>query len=194
MLIGIDECGYGCYAGNLFVGGVRAPNDWKIPGLNDSKKLTHTERAALVCQIQPLLGNTLQYAVCQMTAQQIDELGLGVCHKTAICRVIADLYKEGDSIIMDGNLKPDNILKYKVSEILPGALQSVIKADGKFPAVMAASILIKEQRDELMRQEHLKYPHYGWDHNAGYIVADHLDGIRKYGFTELHRRSYKVKL
>ncbi len=194
-IIGIDEVGTGAWAGPIIIGGVRAPEDWTIPGLKDSKKLTRSQRTDLTQQLYKLRDQgIIDLAISMSDNEEIDNLGLGVVAKMCYVTAITSLYKDKDQVILDGNLNPKHLLKYDLN-INMNDMKSVIKADNKYPAVMAASIMAKYWRDDLMiNLFHKLEPHYGWDKSVGYIVANHKEAVRKYGLSSIHRKSYNVKL
>lgn len=181
IIVGCDECGYGSWAGALFVGGVRAPKDWSFAGLNDSKKLTPKKREALR---EPLLklasDNVIAYHLAERSNIEIDKVGVAKALKDAYIEVFDALYQQDCLIICDGNLKFDVSYDWV----------SVVKADNKYATVMAASILAKTYHDEKMKLLHKDYPQYGWDHNVGYHSSDHVEALNKYGPSPLHRMSY----
>lgn len=184
-IIGCDEVGYGCLAGPLVVVGVRAPTDWKLEGLNDSKKLSAKKREAMLLPLMKLAGSKeISYHLAERSNEQIDKMGVAAALKDAYVEVFHALYQTDSLIIIDGILKFDNLGVDAYDK------QSVIKADAKYPAVMAASIIAKTYRDDLMHKLHFKYPNYGWDHNVGYPAEDHRAAIEKYGPCPLHRMSY----
>ena len=186
-ILGADECGLGSLAGPCVACGVRAPKDWLIPGLNDSKQLTNEERR--IVNVQLLLfaeKGDIQYHIASRTNEQIDNQGLYVMLKDCYKEIASKLYDVDTLIVIDGNLNFDGILTGMDH-------QSVIKADTKIPAVMAASIIGKVYRDDLMIALAKEHPEYNWHTNVGYITPPHIAAIKKYGYTQYHRRSYKVK-
>jgi ribonuclease HII len=183
-IIGADEVGYGAWAGPLVVCGVRAKDTWLIPGLNDSKKLSRKKRENMSAL---LLANTeIQYEIVSKSNTEIDNFGLGVCLKQAYQEVADKLLTLADRMVIDGTVK------------LPKRdprVSCLIKADQKVSTVMAASIIAKVYRDNLMYKLAAQYPMYDWENNVGYGGAqNHRDGIKKHGFCELHRHSYKIKI
>lgn len=194
-IIGIDEVGTGAWAGPIIIGGVRAPINWTMSGLKDSKKLTRETRAELTQQLhQQREQGIIDFTTSMSPNDEIDELGLGVAAKMCYTTAISRLYKDTDQVILDGNLNPKHLLKYGLNINMEN-MKSVVKADDKYPVVMAASIIAKYYRDELMiTLGHGFNPEYGWDKNVGYIVPDHKDAVRKYGLSSMHRKSYNVKL
>ncbi len=184
-IVGCDECGYGCLAGSLVVVGVRAPKDWALTGLNDSKKLSAKKREAMLLPLMKLVeGKEISYHLAERSNEYIDKVGVYVALKEAYVECFHALYAHDSLIIADGNLKFDNLGVDAYDKV------SVIKADAKYPAVMAASIIAKTWRDDKMHTLHWTYPCYGWDHNVGYGAKDHLEAIDKYGPCPLHRMSY----
>ena len=185
ITIGCDEVGYGCLAGPLVVVGVRAPKDWALEGLNDSKKLSAKRREAMRVKLNKLIGEgAIAWHLAERSSAEIDTVGVAVALKEAYVECFKALYQDDCLIISDGILKFDNLGVDAYDKV------SVIKADTKYPAVMAASILAKTYRDEKMHQLHKSYPNYGWDSNVGYGSKDHLAAIEKYGPCLLHRYSY----
>jgi ribonuclease HII len=185
ITIGCDEVGYGCLAGPLVVVGVRAPKDWALDGLNDSKKLSAKRREAMREKLNKLIGEgAIAWHLAERSNTEIDKVGVAVALKDAYVECFKALYQDDCLIISDGILKFDNLGVDAYDKV------SVIKADTKYPAVMAASILAKTYRDEKMHQLHHTYPNYGWDHNVGYGSKDHLVAIDKHGPCPLHRFSY----
>jgi ribonuclease HII len=185
IIVGCDEVGYGCLAGPLVVVGVRAPKDWKIDGLNDSKKLSAKKREALLLPLMKLVqSKDISYHLAERSNTEIDKVGVAVALKDAYVECFKALYQEDCLIISDGILKFDGLGVDDYDKV------SVIKADTKYAAVMAASIIAKTYRDDKMHQLHHTYPNYGWDHNVGYPATDHREAIEKYGPCPLHRMSY----
>lgn len=184
-VIGADECGYGALSGALVVCGVRAPKDWAMASLNDSKKLSAKKREVLKDQLLKLVSDKIiNYHIAERSNIEIDKCGVAVALKSAYVEVFHKLYEQDSLIIIDG------ILNFKGLGIDSYDHVSIIKADTKYPAVMAASILAKTYRDEKMKELHKIHPNYGWDNNVGYGSRDHLEAIAKYGPCVLHRFSY----
>lgn len=185
LIVGCDEVGYGCLAGPLVVVGVRAPKDWGLEGLNDSKKLSAKRREAMTAKLEKLIvSEEISWALAERSNTVIDKFGVAVALKDAYVEVFHQLYHQDSLIISDGILKFDGL------GVDAYDMVSIIKADTKIPAVMAASILAKVYRDGKMKLLHKTYPMYGWDHNVGYGAKVHLDAIDKYGPCPLHRFSY----
>lgn len=185
VIVGCDEVGYGCLAGPLVVCGVRARAEWNMAGLNDSKKLSAKKRGEMLLKLmQVVKSGEISYHLAQRSNQVIDQQGVAVALKSAYVEVMTALHQPDCLIICDGILKFDKLVPNDYH------VQSVIKADTKIPAVMAASIIAKECRDYDMHQLHFQYPDYGWNNNVGYGSKIHLQAIEKYGPTPLHRMSY----
>lgn len=185
FIVGCDEVGYGCLAGPLVVVGVRAPKDWSLIGLNDSKKLSAKKREAMLLPImQQVKAGVISYHLAERGNDQIDGQGVAVALKDAYVEVFHKLYQPDSLIISDGNLKFDNLGVDTYDKV------SMIKADTKIPAVMAASIIAKVYRDDKMHRLHLTFPMYGWNNNVGYGSAVHLKALAEHGPCPLHRFSY----
>jgi ribonuclease HII len=185
-IVGCDEVGFGSLVGEICVGGVAAPKDWSLEGLNDSKKLSDKRRRIMRDKILNEKG--ISSYIAERNNTYIDQVGIATALKEAYVEVFKALYTENSLIIYDGILKFDNMGIDNYNKI------SMIKADTKIPAVMAASILAKVYRDDKMKGYHILHSVYGWDRNAGYGTVDHIQAIKKYGFSPLHRRSYNIKL
>ena len=185
FIVGADEVGYGCLAGPLVVCGVRAPKDWSLAGLNDSKKLSEKRRLALGNKLSDAFyREEITFHIAERSNVQIDKMGVAFALKDAYVEVFHKLYQDDSLIISDGILKFDNMGVDAYDKV------SIIKADTKIPAVMAASILAKNFRDGKMKNFHPLHPQYGWDSNVGYGSKDHLEAIAKHGPCALHRYSY----
>lgn len=190
-IIGCDEVGYGSIAGPLVVCGVKSPKTWNLSGLNDSKKLTENRREIMRDQLLKIIENkTIEFHLAERSNKEIDQVGLGVALKSCYVEIFKKLYTDDSLLICDGNLKFDNLGVDDYDKV------SIIKADTLVPSVMAASILAKTYRDDKMRKYHLAYPQYDWVNNVGYYGADGLQiaAIKKYGYSPLHRLSYKLKV
>jgi len=198
FIIGADEVGTGAWCGKICVAAVCAPRSWKLSGLNDSKKLTRKSRAKLNERLWDLHHQKHIIIVIKSASNsEIDSSGLGVtlkkiyveaideCHNLACQQDTSTNRFMGFMAILDGKIKLDGInIPYK----------SIVRADSKFPSVMAASVVAKVHRDNWMIEQDKVYPEYGWKHNVGYITNAHLESVRKYGMSPLHRKSYKVKV
>lgn len=174
MLCGIDEAGRGCLAGNLCVAGCIL--NAQIKGLKDSKKLTHKKRVELFYEIK----SKSDYKIIEFTSEDVDNFGISDCIKKALLQ-IKDYFKNSD-FIFDGNTS------FGVSGI-----KTLIKADTSIIQVSAASILAKVSRDLALIECDKKYPYFKFLQHKGYGTKLHIEMIKKYGYTEFHRKSFKIK-
>lgn len=175
---GCDEAGRGCLAGSVYAAAVVFAPDYSNPELNDSKKLTVKHRYALREVIE---RDALAWAIGVVTPEEIDQINILNASILAMHRAIGQLKVRPEFIIVDGNrFKPYNDLPY----------QTIVKGDGKFLSIAAASILAKTYRDDYMHALHQEYPYYGWDRNAGYPTKAHKEGIALHGLSPYHRRSF----
>lgn len=174
LLCGIDEAGRGPLAGPLYIAGVIL--DEAIEGLGDSKKLSEKKREVLFDEI----CSKSRFHISRFSAEQIDTLGISKCLSAGL-REIMEALGEAD-YLYDGNSK------FGVSGI-----RTMIKADATIPEVSAASILAKVSRDREMVELAPLYPQYGFDGHKGYGSASHIEAIRRYGYCEIHRKSFKLK-
>ena len=175
---GCDEAGRGCLAGSVYAAAVIFPPDYHNPDLNDSKKLTAKRRYALREIIE---REALAWAVGVVTPQEIDEINILNASILAMHRALDQLKVRPTYVIVDGN-------RFKHYRDLPH--QTIVKGDGKYLSIAAASILAKTYRDDYMHALHKEYPYYGWDHNAGYPTLEHRRGILEHGLTPYHRLSF----
>jgi ribonuclease HII len=175
---GCDEAGRGCLAGSVYAAAVILPPDYSNEQLNDSKQLTARKRYALREEIEK---EALAFAVGIVTPDEIDKINILNASILAMHRALDALKVRPEFVIVDGN-------RFKPYGNLPH--QTIVKGDGKYLSIAAASILAKTYRDDYMCRLHEEYPHYGWDHNAGYPTREHREGIRLHGLTPYHRRSF----
>lgn len=177
---GCDEAGRGCLAGSVFAAAVILPENYVNDKLNDSKKLTAKQRYELRDIIE---RDALAWAVGTVTAEEIDEINILNASILAMHRALDGLKLRPQAIIVDGNrFKPYNYIPYT----------TVIKGDGKYLSIAAASILAKTYRDDYMDKLAEEYPQYDWKSNKGYPTAKHRKAIEEYGVTPLHRKSFKL--
>ncbi len=177
---GCDEAGRGCYAGPVFAAAVILPKDVEHPLLNDSKKVKVADRYILRAWIE---ANALSFAVAMVSVEEIDSINILRASFTAMHRAIDQLKKQPKLLLIDGN----RFIPYKK---IPH--QCIIKGDGKYAAIAAASILAKTYRDDYMTQLHDVFPQYKWNVNKGYGTAAHRAAIEQYGLTEHHRKSFNI--
>ena len=177
---GCDEAGRGCLAGPVFAAAVIFPKNFTNDVLNDSKQLTLNQRNSLRPLIQ---GQALAWAVAQVDAQEIDQINILNASFVAMHRAIQGLQLTPELLLIDGN-------RFRTYEGIPH--HCIIKGDGKFLSIAAASILAKTYRDDFMDEMDKKYPQYNWRHNKGYPTIKHREGIARFGVTPLHRLSYNL--
>ncbi len=177
---GCDEAGRGCLAGSVFAAAVILPADYDNSALNDSKKLTEHQRYALREQI---MADAEAWAVGEVTPEEIDKINILKASFLAMHRALDQLKVRPEAIIVDGNrFVPYHDLPYT----------TVVKGDGKYQAIAAASILAKTFRDDYMKRLDSEYPCYGWAGNKGYPTAKHRQAIREHGVSPYHRMSYNL--
>lgn len=177
---GVDEAGRGCYAGPVFAAAVILPKDFHHPLLNDSKKLSEKQRDFL----RPIIEKeSISFAVASIDNNEIDEINILQASFKAMHLSIDNLKTIPEILLIDGNrFKPYKNIQH----------HCVIKGDGKFSSIAAASILAKTYRDDYMKKIHSQYPHYGWNKNMGYGTAIHRNAIVQHGLCKYHRKSYNI--
>ena len=192
---GCDEAGRGPLAGSVFAAAVildpqllenEAHREW-LDLLNDSKQLTEKERTFLRPKIEQY---ATAWAVVEVTAEEIDRINILNASIIGMQRALDQLSITPQHIIVDGNKWKPYIPAGQVLEI---PAQTVVKGDGKYLSIAAASVLAKTYRDEYMLRLHEQYPHYHWDTNMGYPTKAHYEAIRQYGITSVHRKSFKLE-
>ena len=177
---GCDEAGRGCLAGPVYAAAVILPQDFYHPLLNDSKKLTEKQRE----QLRPIIeAAATAWAVGVVTAQEIDEINILQASFLAMHRALDALTVEPQHIIVDGN-------RFKPYRTIP--FDTIVKGDGKYANIAAASILAKTHRDQAMAQLAEQYPYYGWNINKGYPTAAHRKAIADFGPSPLHRTTFRL--
>jgi len=191
---GCDEAGRGPLAGSVFAAAViLEPNlidneqhhEW-LSLLNDSKQLTDKERVYL----RPMIEQNAQaWAVVEVTAEEIDQINILNASIIGMQRALAKLSVTPQHIIVDGNKWKPYIPKGQVMEI---PARTVVKGDGKYLSIAAASVLAKTYRDEYMLRLHEQYPQYHWDTNMGYPTKAHYEAIQQYGITPYHRKTFRL--
>jgi ribonuclease HII len=177
---GTDEAGRGCLAGPVTAAAVILPLRFSNKLINDSKKLTHEHREELRKLIEK---KAVCFSVNHVYMEQIDEINILNASILAMHKCIERLQPAPEFIIVDGN-------RFKSYSGIPH--ECVIKGDGKFLSIAAASILAKTYRDEFMTRIHEEYPMYNWKQNKGYPTIEHREAIKKYGTTKYHRKSFKL--
>lgn len=181
---GCDEAGRGPLAGPVYAAAVILPPDFHHPLLNDSKQMTEKARETL----RPIIEReAVAWAVEAVSPEEIDTLNILWASVTGMQRAVLRLSPSPDFLLIDGNkFRPFG--RYGRKDY-----QTVVHGDATFACIAAASVLAKTWRDEKMRELAQEYPQYGWDRNFGYPTAEHVDAIRKYGYTPWHRTSFHVK-
>jgi ribonuclease HII len=177
---GCDEAGRGCLAGPVFAAAVILPQDFEHPLLNDSKQLNEAQRKQLRIEIEQ---KALAYAVAQVDHEEIDRINILQASFLAMHRALDALKIRPEMILVDGN-------RFKAYQELPH--HCIIKGDGKYYSIAAASILAKTYRDDFMEQIAAEFPVYDWTSNKGYPTTKHREAVLKNGFSPYHRRSFKV--
>ncbi len=177
---GCDEAGRGCLAGSVYAAAVILPPDYHNERLNDSKKLTARQRYALR---QDIKRDAVAWAVGVVTPQEIDQINILNASILAMHRALDQLQVRPEAIIVDGN-------RFKPYRDLPHT--TIVKGDGKYLSIAAASILAKTYRDDEMVRLAQEYPDYDWQHNMGYPTRKHREAIRQHGITPYHRRTFNL--
>lgn len=177
---GSDEAGRGCYAGPVFAAAVILPADFYHPLLNDSKQVAAKDREVLREVIQ---SSAISWAVASIDHEEIDRINILKASFKAMHLAIDQLKPKPQLLLIDGN----RFIPYKK---VPH--RCIIKGDGKYASIAAASILAKTFRDAYMEQLHEEFPHYGWIRNKGYGTLEHRKAIEKYGLCKYHRKSYQI--
>lgn len=177
---GCDEAGRGCLAGPVFAASVIFPPDYDHPVLNDSKKLSEKQREEIREEIEK---HAVTFAVAHVLPEEIDKLNIFKASIVAMHRAIDQLEPKPSHLLVDGKYF------YPYKDV---PHQCIIKGDGKYLSIAAASVLAKTYRDEYMRNIHDKYPHYCWDKNKGYPTRQHREAIIQYGISPFHRKSFRL--
>ena len=177
---GCDEAGRGCLAGSVYAAAVILPPDYDNPLLNDSKQLTEKRRYALRDDI---IRDAVAWAVGVVTPEEIDHINILNASFLAMHRALDQLTVRPEAIIVDGN-------RFTPYRDLPYA--TIVKGDGKYQSIAAASILAKTFRDDYMNRLAEEYPYYDWTSNKGYPTRKHREGIRLHGVSPYHRKSYNL--
>lgn len=177
---GCDEAGRGCLAGPVFAAAVILPDHFSNELLNDSKQLSEKQRA----QLRPLIEReALAWAVASVDNHEIDDINILNASILAMHKALDLLHLRPQHIIIDGN-------RFKKYGDVPHLC--IIKGDGKYMSIAAASILAKTHRDEYMEKLHEQFPVYNWKKNKGYPTKEHRQGIKQFGTTDYHRMSFNL--
>jgi ribonuclease HII len=177
---GTDEAGRGCLAGPVTAAAVILPETFESPFLDDSKKLSEPRRLELAAQIRE---QALAFAISHVSPETIDQINILKASILAMHRALDQLAQRPAAIAVDGN-------KFTAYRDIPH--QCLIKGDGRFLNIAAASILAKTARDALMRELHEEFPQYQWHRNKGYPTRAHREALREYGPTPHHRKSFRL--
>jgi ribonuclease HII len=177
---GCDEAGRGCLAGPVYAAAVILPKHYRNKWLNDSKKLKESDRYQLRPEIE---SQALAYAVAQVSHTEIDEINILNASFLAMHRAIDLLETKPQLLLIDGN-------RFKPYPDIPH--QCIVKGDGKYLSIAAASILAKTYRDDYMKDLADRFPHYGWEQNMGYGTAKHREAIKMLGVSPHHRMSFRL--
>lgn len=177
---GCDEAGRGCLAGSVYAAAVILPPGYQNAELNDSKKLTDKKRKALREQIE---RDAVAWAVGVVTPEEIDQINILNASFLAMHRALDQLKVRPEVVIVDGN-------RFKPYQDLP--YTTIVKGDGKYLTIAAASILAKTYRDDYMDALAEEYPQYDWKSNKGYPTKKHRAAIKEFGTTPYHRMSYNL--
>lgn len=177
---GCDEAGRGCLAGSVYAAAVILPPDYQNELLNDSKKLMAKKRYALREEIE---RDAIAWAVGIVTPEEIDKINILNASFLAMHRALDQLSVRPEAVIVDGN-------RFKPYQDLPST--TIVKGDGKYLSIAAASILAKTYRDDYMLSLAEEYPQYDWQSNMGYPTKKHRQAIREHGITPYHRKSYNL--
>jgi ribonuclease HII len=178
---GCDEAGRGCLAGPVFAAAVILPPRVRLPLLNDSKKLSSDVRNLLRKQIEE---KALVWAVASCSEREIEKYNILNCSILAMQRAVQQLSIRPEHLLIDGNrFKPFDFFSYT----------TIIKGDGKYKSIAAASILAKTHRDEYMINLSKKHPEYAFDKHKGYGTKKHVQAIHKLGYLDCHRKTFQLK-
>ncbi len=178
---GADEAGRGCYAGPVFAAAVILPADFFHPLLNDSKQVIAKDREMLREVIE---ASAIAWAVAQVDSPEIDQINILRASFKAMHLAIEQLNPQPRLLLIDGN----RFVTYRDIHH-----HCIIKGDGIYASIAAASILAKTYRDDYMQQLHEEFPQYGWDKNKGYGTLEHRIAIEKHGLCKYHRMSYNIE-
>lgn len=179
---GCDEAGRGCLAGPVFAAAVILPKGYKNKFLDDSKKLNEKQRNELRKTIEK---EVIHWAVAQVSPEEIDEINILNASFLAMHRAIKKLNQKPELLLIDGN-------RFNKYQDIPH--ECIIKGDGKYMSIAAASILAKTHRDEFMKKASQEYSNYFWEKNKGYPTFEHKMAIQEHGICSLHRKSFNYNI
>jgi len=177
---GCDEAGRGCLAGPVFAAAVILPPNFENENLNDSKKLTEKQRY----ELRPIIEKeALAWAVEAVSNEEIDEVNILNASFLAMNRAVQQLKIQPEHLLIDGN-------RFRTQSNIP--YTCMIKGDGRFLSIAAASVLAKTYRDDFMEKIHLDFPEYSWNKNKGYPTLMHRNAIVKFGISKYHRKTFRL--
>ena len=177
---GCDEVGRGCLAGPVVAAAVILPLDYKHKLLTDSKLLSKKKRELIR---KDILNDAIEYAIAEISNEEVDKVNVLQASFLGMHRALDQLAQRLELILVDGN-------KFIPYSNIPH--HCIVKGDGKYLSIAAASILAKTYRDDLMEKLSFSYPEYGWERNVGYPTKEHRNAIDKYGITPYHRKSFRL--
>lgn len=177
LIAGVDEVGRGPLAGPVITAAVILPEQFDLPGLTDSKKLSSKKRDVLANKIKQ---QALCWAIGEANIQEIDQLNILHATMLAMQRAVAQLSTKPDQVLVDGNRAPDFGIP----------AQAIIGGDGLQACISAASIVAKVWRDKIMVNYAKQYPQYGFERNSGYPTKQHRDALQEFGITPIHRLTF----
>ncbi|MCK5372616.1 MAG: ribonuclease HII [Cyclobacteriaceae bacterium] len=177
---GCDEVGRGCLAGPVVAAAVILPLDYKHKLLTDSKLLSKKKRELIR---KDILNDAIEYAIAEISNEEVDKVNVLQASFLGMHRALDQLAQRPELILVDGN-------KFIPYSNIPH--HCIVKGDGKYLSIAAASIIAKTYRDDLMEKLSFSYPEYGWERNVGYPTKEHRNAIDKYGITPYHRKSFRL--
>ncbi|MBC5773828.1 ribonuclease HII [Pontibacter sp. KCTC 32443] len=177
---GVDEAGRGCLAGPVVAAAVILPPDYKHSLLNDSKQLNKKQREQIR---EDVLKDAIAWAIGEATPAEIDKINILQATFLAMHRAVGALAHQAEYLIVDGN-------RFKPYSTVPHSC--IVKGDGKYLSIAAASVLAKTHRDDVMQKLAAEFTMYGWERNAGYPTVEHRDALALHGATHYHRHSFTL--
>ncbi len=179
-IAGVDEAGRGPLAGPVVAAAVIFPHTARIPGVDDSKKLSPLKREELFTEIQK---HALSVGVGVVQPQIIDILNIREASLLAMMQAITQLNPSPNYLLVDGNYFQGNGIPFR----------TIVRGDARCFSIAAASIIAKVTRDRIMEELHLRYPFYGFARHKGYATRQHVQAIREYGLSDIHRQSFRIR-
>lgn len=177
---GVDEAGRGCLAGPVVAAAVILPKDYQHDWLTDSKKLNKKQREGLRLEIEK---QAISIGIGLASPQEIDQINILQASILAMHRAIERLFPVPELLLIDGKyFKPYPFILH----------ECIVKGDGKFLSIAAASIIAKTERDKIMEKYAQEFPFYAWESNVGYPTKTHYEAIKIHGITDLHRKSFRL--